>query len=110
MGAPAPLAANPDQEAPSLGMHVLDVELRRGHNLAARDRGGEGIPTKGGYHWIGKLFVPSSNRVGRYVHRTLRCNHNTYLFGLEEVKARSGIYISSVCVHICRNDLEMRGN
>ena len=47
MGASAPLAANPDQEAPSPGMHTLDVELRRGHNLAARDRGGEGTQNKG---------------------------------------------------------------
>ncbi|XP_056444156.1 multiple C2 and transmembrane domain-containing protein 1-like isoform X2 [Gadus chalcogrammus] len=44
MGASAPLAANPDQEAPSPGMHTLDVELRRGHNLAARDRGGTSDP------------------------------------------------------------------
>ena len=49
MGASGPLVANPDQEAPSLGMHMLDVELRRGHNLAARDRGGEGTQTKGDF-------------------------------------------------------------
>ncbi|CAL8322773.1 unnamed protein product [Lota lota] len=43
MGA-GPFAANPDQEAPSLGMHKLDIELRRGHNLAVRDRGGTSDP------------------------------------------------------------------
>ena len=45
MGASGPLVSNLDQELPSLGMHKLDVELRRGHNLAVRDRGGEGYQT-----------------------------------------------------------------
>ncbi|KAG7277806.1 hypothetical protein CRUP_026107, partial [Coryphaenoides rupestris] len=44
MGASCPLVANHDQDVPSLGMHKLDVELRRGHNLAVRDRGGTSDP------------------------------------------------------------------
>lgn len=33
--------AAPEPPAPSSGMYKLEMELKRGHNLAVRDRGGE---------------------------------------------------------------------
>uniref|UniRef100_A0A8D3CRQ3 Multiple C2 domains, transmembrane 1b n=1 Tax=Scophthalmus maximus TaxID=52904 RepID=A0A8D3CRQ3_SCOMX len=36
--------ANPERSAPSSGMYKLEIELKRGHNLAVRDRGGSSDP------------------------------------------------------------------
>ncbi|XP_008278984.1 multiple C2 and transmembrane domain-containing protein 1 isoform X2 [Stegastes partitus] len=44
MGASCSSAAPPERAAPSSGLYKLDIELKRGHNLAIRDRGGTSDP------------------------------------------------------------------
>ncbi|KAI3362485.1 hypothetical protein L3Q82_012774 [Scortum barcoo] len=44
MGAPCSLGASSERAIPSSGMYKLEVELKRGHNLAVRDRGGSSDP------------------------------------------------------------------
>uniref|UniRef100_A0A8D3AAY1 Multiple C2 domains, transmembrane 1b n=1 Tax=Scophthalmus maximus TaxID=52904 RepID=A0A8D3AAY1_SCOMX len=44
MAASSSSGANPERSAPSSGMYKLEIELKRGHNLAVRDRGGSSDP------------------------------------------------------------------
>uniref|UniRef100_A0A7N8WVT9 Multiple C2 domains, transmembrane 1b n=1 Tax=Mastacembelus armatus TaxID=205130 RepID=A0A7N8WVT9_9TELE len=44
MAAPCSSGVAPERAAPSSGMYKLEIELRRGHNLAVRDRGGSSDP------------------------------------------------------------------
>ncbi|KAF3701725.1 Multiple C2 and transmembrane domain-containing protein 1 [Channa argus] len=44
LAAPRSSGVTPERVAPSSGMYKLDIELRRGHNLAVRDRGGSSDP------------------------------------------------------------------
>ncbi|XP_054875371.1 multiple C2 and transmembrane domain-containing protein 1 isoform X3 [Amphiprion ocellaris] len=44
MGASCSSAVPPERAAPSSGMYKLEIELKRGHNLAVRDRGGTSDP------------------------------------------------------------------
>ncbi|XP_069369221.1 multiple C2 and transmembrane domain-containing protein 1 isoform X10 [Paralichthys olivaceus] len=44
MAAPCSAGANPERIATSSGMYKLDIDLKRGHNLAIRDRGGSSDP------------------------------------------------------------------
>ncbi|XP_078142503.1 multiple C2 and transmembrane domain-containing protein 1 [Centroberyx gerrardi] len=44
MGAPGSSGVNPDRALPSSEMYKLDIELKGGHNLAIRDRGGTSDP------------------------------------------------------------------
>ncbi|KAF7653288.1 hypothetical protein LDENG_00085040 [Lucifuga dentata] len=43
-GAPGSSGASPERAIPSTGMYKLEVELKRGRNLAIRDRGGSSDP------------------------------------------------------------------
>ncbi|XP_037608953.1 multiple C2 and transmembrane domain-containing protein 1 isoform X7 [Sebastes umbrosus] len=44
MAAPCSSGVTPERAVPSSGMYKLEIELRRGHNLAVRDRGGSSDP------------------------------------------------------------------
>uniref|UniRef100_A0A3Q1HVZ5 C2 domain-containing protein n=2 Tax=Anabas testudineus TaxID=64144 RepID=A0A3Q1HVZ5_ANATE len=44
MAAPYSSGVTPERAAPSSGMYKLEIELKRGHNLAVRDRGGSSDP------------------------------------------------------------------
>ncbi|XP_029920781.1 multiple C2 and transmembrane domain-containing protein 1 isoform X2 [Myripristis murdjan] len=44
MGAPGSSEVNPARALPSSGMYKLEIELKRGYNLAIRDRGGSSDP------------------------------------------------------------------
>ncbi|CAJ1069989.1 multiple C2 and transmembrane domain-containing protein 1-like isoform X1 [Xyrichtys novacula] len=44
MGAPCSSGVTPERSVPSSGMYKLEVELKRGTNLAVRDRGGTSDP------------------------------------------------------------------
>uniref|UniRef100_A0A3P8SG86 C2 domain-containing protein n=1 Tax=Amphiprion percula TaxID=161767 RepID=A0A3P8SG86_AMPPE len=44
MGASCSSTVPPERAAPSSGMYKLEIELKRGHNLAVRDRGGTSDP------------------------------------------------------------------
>ncbi|KAM8743251.1 multiple C2 and transmembrane domain-containing protein 1 isoform 1-T1 [Acanthopagrus schlegelii] len=44
MGAPCASGVTPDRSIHSSGMYKLEIELKRGHNLAVRDRGGSSDP------------------------------------------------------------------
>ncbi|XP_040914799.1 multiple C2 and transmembrane domain-containing protein 1 isoform X1 [Toxotes jaculatrix] len=44
IAAPCSSGVAPERAAPSSGMYKLEIELKRGHNLAVRDRGGSSDP------------------------------------------------------------------
>ncbi|XP_035041112.1 multiple C2 and transmembrane domain-containing protein 1 isoform X3 [Hippoglossus stenolepis] len=44
IAAPCSAGANPERFTTSSGMYKLEIELKRGHNLAVRDRGGSSDP------------------------------------------------------------------
>ncbi|TKS85074.1 Multiple C2 and transmembrane domain-containing protein 1 [Collichthys lucidus] len=44
MGAPSSSAVTPEKSIQSSGMYKLEIELKRGNNLAIRDRGGTSDP------------------------------------------------------------------
>ncbi|XP_070706080.1 multiple C2 and transmembrane domain-containing protein 1 isoform X2 [Pempheris klunzingeri] len=44
LGAPGSSGATPERAAPSSAMYKLEIELKSGHNLAVRDRGGSSDP------------------------------------------------------------------
>ncbi|XP_073334277.1 multiple C2 and transmembrane domain-containing protein 1 [Pagrus major] len=44
MGAPCASGVTPERSIHSSGMYKLEIELKRGHNLAVRDRGGSSDP------------------------------------------------------------------
>ncbi|XP_034566167.1 multiple C2 and transmembrane domain-containing protein 1 isoform X3 [Notolabrus celidotus] len=44
MGAPSSSGVTSERSVPNTGMYKLEIELKRGHNLAVRDRGGTSDP------------------------------------------------------------------